>query len=532
MKKIVILLILTAGIFTYTSCSEETVNLEPIGYTEAGFFQGESDFQWAINGLYHKLANFYAFQGDPNNTLIAISLLPSDDLTTRANYGEENFVAMQGGSGRVSRFYNNCYQMLQRTNTLLDYIEERGDAAYVTAGLKDLHTGEALFFRGWTQFMLWNVFGTAPVITKRIKELNGDEYPPNSTGTELLDQAISDLQQAAELLPATWTGTNVGRVTKNSAYGLRGKALMFRGTVTKNTADFTAALTDFNAIAGRSLVRNYNWNFDYNYENNSESLFEYQANSSLGNVNPFLQSDDFAVIGELGAYWGCFSVRPTWVNERFYVGTTSLYNLYNPQDPRRDYNYTKNPKFDGTAANVTKYVLRPTTSGGLPPTTGFAQGNNGANNGIYVNNPRILRLADVMLLKAEAIVRTNGNLSEAIGIINEIRARARKSTDELPSTPPGDIIESVEPADRATGETDPQTVLEWVFEERRLELAFEEGHRWWDLRRRHLAGEIDLKTIDFSSISTGIEFNDYNINYPLPNNEVIENPNLTQNPGY
>ncbi len=531
MKKIAILFIMIAGISICTSCGDDTVNLEPIGYTEAGFFQGQTDFQWAVNGLYHKLANFYAFQGDPNNTLIALWLLPSDDLTTRANYGEENFVAMQGGSGRVSRFYNNCYQMLQRVNTLLEYIDERGDQAYVTEGLKDIHKGEALFFRGWSHFMLWNIFGTAPVMTKRIKELNGDEYPPNSTGTQLLDQAISDLQQAAELLPATWAGANVGRVTKNSAYGMRGKALMFRGTVTKNNADFTAALADFNAITGRSLVRNYNWNFDYNYENNSESLFEYQANSSLGNVNPFLPSDDFPVLGEIAAYWGCFSVRPTWVNERFYVGTSGLYDLYNPLDPRKNYNFTANPKFDGTAQNVAKYVLRINPSGGLPPTTGFAAGNNGANNGLYVNNPRILRLADVLLLKAEAIVRTGGNLNEAIDIINEIRGRARMSTNEIPSTPPGDIIESLEPANRPA-ETDPQVVLDWVFEERRLELAFEEGHRWWDLRRRHLANEIDIKTINFYSIATGTEFQDFNINFPLPNGEVIENPNMTQNPGY
>jgi hypothetical protein len=531
--KYIYMLLVVLGVMIHPSCNEDTVNLEPIGYTEAGFFQGEADFQWAVNGLYHKLANFYAFQGDPNNTLIAVSLLPSDDLTTRANFGEENFVALDGGSGRMNRFFLNSYQMLQRCNTLIEYIDERGTTAYVTPGLRDFHKGEALFFRGWMHFMLWNVFGTAPVVTQRIRVLNNnDEYPPNSVGTQLLDQAIDDLQQAALLLPASWNAANLGRVTKNSAHGLRGKALMFRGTVTNTASDFTAAIADFDAIAGRSLVRNYNWNFDINFENNSESLFEYQANNSLGNANPFLPSDDFAVVGEIGAYWGAFTIRPSWANERFYQGTPGLFDAYAPTDPRRGYNFRPNPNFTGTAANVAKYVLRDAPAGGLPATTGLVQGPNAGPNGLYTNNPRILRLADVMLLKAEALVRTGGSLEEAIGLVNQIRRRARRSTTELVAVAEADIVEAAEPANRPADEADRAVVLEWIFEERRLELAFEEGHRWWDLRRRHIAGEIDLKTFDFHSLSPGFAFNDFNLNFPLPNAEVIENPRLNQNPGY
>jgi starch-binding outer membrane protein, SusD/RagB family len=75
-------------------------------------------------------------------------------------------------------------------------------------------------------------------------------------------------------------------------------------------------------------------------------------------------------------------------------------------------------------------------------------------------------------------------------------------------------------------------VLDWVFEERRLELAFEEGHRWWDLRRRHLAGEIDLRTWNFNSALPGLVFENKNIVYPLPDGEVVSSPNLQQNPGY
>ncbi len=92
-------------------------------------------------------------------------------------------------------------------------------------------------------FQLWNYYGTAPVITERI-ELGGDGVnPTTSTGTELLDQAIEDLGEAATLLPGEWPATEVGRVTSHSANGMLTKALVFRGTVTNNQADYQAAIT-------------------------------------------------------------------------------------------------------------------------------------------------------------------------------------------------------------------------------------------------------------------------------------------------
>jgi hypothetical protein len=149
---------------------------------------------------------------------------------------------------------------------------------------------------------------------------------------------------------------------------------------------------------------------------------------------------------------------------------------------------------------------------------------NKQNNEQSKNNPRILRYADVLLLKAEAIVRSGGNSREAIAILNQIRERARKS--DVSGT------ESPVPADLDLNETDAVKILEWIYQERRIELACEEGHRWYDLRRRHIAGEIDLKNWDFSSKRVDLKFEDHHVYFPLPEQEVIESPNLNQNPGY
>ncbi|MDR1523972.1 MAG: RagB/SusD family nutrient uptake outer membrane protein [Tannerella sp.] len=500
-----------AVLLSVISCNEDTINLDPIGDTEAGFFQNEGQMQQAVFGIYQKVSFFYAFRGGQNNNVFPVTLLPDDDLTTPGSYATENFTALNGSNGQLNLYYQFAYQLLARANTVLQKIEENGDFAYKTyPEQKNYHKGEALFLRAYMYFCLWNVFGTAPLATERILDLN-KAYLPNSAGTQLLDQAILDLEEAAKLLPETWPNEYKGRVVKNSALGLRGKCLIFRGTVNKSNADFTAAIADFNALSGLSLTPVYSRNFDIAYNNNGESLFEYQANNIAGNTNPYVGgaggNDAFSVIGEIGMWVGMFKQDPSWIGNSYYSATDLIKNAYEDGDPRKAYNINLEAT---TRINVMKYVRN----------TAFVRGGNG----ISMNNPRILRYADVLLLKAEAIVRSGGNLSEAIGLINQVRERARNSTDD--GTP------SAIPADRDVSESNAATVLEWIFRERRLELAFEEGHRWWDLRRRHIAGEIDLKTFDFGSLDTGFKFEDKNIYFPLPSREVVDNPNLNQNSGY
>ena len=507
----VVTLVLILGV---SSCNEETIELLPIGNTEGTYFQNESQMEEAVYGIYQKLSFFYAFRGGQTNHTAPIWHLPDDDLTTSANYAFENFSALSGSNSQLNLFYSWAYQLIARANTVLAKIEENGDFAYTEGSdLREFHQGEALFLRAYMYFNLWNVFGTAPVVTERITNLE-NAYPSNSEGTGLLDQAIDDLEQAKALLPESWPAEMLGRVTKNSARGLRGKILVFRGTVSGNAADFTNAITEFDALTDVGLMDQYSQNFDVNFENNMESLFEFQANSSPGEANPFVGgiggNDAFAVIGEIGAYVGFFNQQPSWIGNSVFKATGSIIDAYEDGDPRRSYNIE--PLDPAATTNVMKYIRN----------TAWVKGWGGEGNGLTVNNQRILRYADILLLKAEAIVRSGGNVSEAIGLINQVRERARNS-GEAPSAVP---------ADRNTGESNTQTVLGWIFEERRLELAFEEGHRWWDLRRRHMAGEIDLTTWDFQSLDLDFNFEERHINFPLPEQEVVENPNLTQNPGY
>ena len=138
-----------------------------------------------------------------------------------------------------------------------------------------------------------------------------------------------------------------------------------------------------------------------------------------------------------------------------------------------------------------------------------------------INNYRLLRYADVLLLKAEAVLQSGGSTTEAIGLINQVRARARAMA------PAG-----VEPAARPTSETNKTTIMNWIMTERLLELAGE-GQRWPDLKRWHLQGIINLDNAFFSSNLTTVSFQiPKHLNFPIPSSEIDVNPNILQNPGY
>ena len=146
----------------------------------------------------------------------------------------------------------------------------------------------------------------------------------------------------------------------------------------------------------------------------------------------------------------------------------------------------------------------------------------------YFNNARVIRLADVKLMQAEALIQSGGSAATAIGLLNEVRARARNSAAKP----------SAFPADRPLTETSKTKLMQWVIDERRFELAFEEGHRWYDLRRWQLGGVLqdvygkDLTTWDFGSLSPATKFTLNNLYLPLPSSELALNANLVQNKGY
>jgi starch-binding outer membrane protein, SusD/RagB family len=113
------------------------------------------------------------------------------------------------------------------------------------------------------------------------------------------------------------------------------------------------------------------------------------------------------------------------------------------------------------------------------------------------DNVHLIRYAEVLLTHAEALAR-QGNLEGSLVSLNKVRARAG-----LP----------------ALETDDQQALIDAILKERRIELAME-GHRWFDLIRTGQAQSV-LGITDSNKLL-----------FPIPQREIINNPNMEQNPGY
>lgn len=493
--------LIISSVLIYLACNKKSLNVPPPTQSEDTYFKSEAEFRTATIGVYAALTDYYSASngaGGFGSAELQAWYLPGDDLTIGNGNPYEIFQGLESSDGTLNQVWKSSYNIIGRANKLLVKLAAAPSGILTTPGIKDAMTGEALFLRAFAHFHLWNLFGTAPIdtiIPASVSEFN----LPSSKGTQLLDQVINDLTRASTLLPASWPANDLGRVTAKGAYGLLGKALVFRASANKSAADYTAAIAAFNKITGASLTANFEDNFDVNKENNSESLFEFQAGPNIiaQGQNAWL-GNDVCDCGVTGAYYQMFyDGAGTYMGGGLYSSTTKVQNIYNDADPRLPFTLSADKE------SFVKYVVD-----GGPEDGGV----------VSLNNNRILRYADVLLLKAEAVLQSGGSTTEAIDLINQVRTRARGA--------------GAEPANFSTAQTNKTIIMQWIMDERLRELAGE-GHRWFDLRRWHMAGYITLDNAFFSSTAPGdMDFKTTNLLFPIPNNETDVNPNVVQNPGY
>jgi hypothetical protein len=130
------------------------------------------------------------------------------------------------------------------------------------------------------------------------------------------------------------------------------------------------------------------------------------------------------------------------------------------------------------------------------------------------NNVYVVRLADIILLEAEAYAN-KGNLAEAAKLVNIIRQRAKLPVLDTKYT------------------SSKEKMQEAVLLERRLELAME-GERWYDLCRNDKVESVmnSLNSRDEGRLPQARPFDENSYLLPIPQSAIDENDNLRQNPGY
>lgn len=500
-------------IFSFNACDVSRLDSPPQGLTEDSYFTLQSQFEQVLYNGYAKMTDWYWFHAQ--GYIQPMSFLQGDDITEEDGVYDtwEKFNNINSTNGDVNYFWTSAYELIQRTNVVIQKTIAADPSLFRDPSFLDIQRGEALFLRSLANFKLFNMFGTAPLVTERLT--TETLHQPKSEGTQLLDQAIADLQTAIPLLPESWGAAQRGRATKNSANGLLLKALVFRGDYAGSAADYTAAIQAYNSITA-SLTENYTDNFSAFTENNEESLFEFQASRAPDQDNVWLQNDGpWRGVEVMSAYWGFYTIVSNESRNNLrgkpWKVTEKMANAYGT-DPRVDF-------FMEPTRQFTKYG-----KAGYDELSGTVGS---------LNNVRILRYAESKLLAAEAILLSGGNKAEAIGLINEVRKRARDWADT-------EGLGNTEPADRSTAETDDATIMQWIEDERAIELLGEEQIRWFDLKRWDARGYKDLSgwggsIAHFSTDLPGTFQFQYpkHLLLPIPQDEINRNEQIIDNnPGY
>jgi hypothetical protein len=535
-----------SGALLCSSC-KKALDVAPTTELETNYFVSEDRVQKGIGAIYASLSNVYGANlgsqvSQNGQTLHPLWLLQGDDLTTSGttNSEYEAFSGFSPADGRVGQVWQKYYYLIARANFMLQKLADPEVSAVIkTPDLANNNRGEALFLRAYANYKLWDYFRKAPLQLGRIQSIDSAVLAPTK-GFEMLDAAITDLKEAATLLPAAWGGVNKGRVFKNSAYGLLVKAYVMRACYAtqyeggSQAADYANAIAAFNQISSETTIVGvpFGDNFDYRTENNAESLFEYQASHNQISDNPWLDNDMGGPVGSFGAMYHYFDSH--WGNYGSGGGSIGpspkLRAMFDTQDPRILETFKKAEDVDNVDGKLWWLGVPWDFFDGYE----FVKYINGPRGDKYdvdfqimsSNNPRILRLADVKLAVAEAYLNT-GDAANATTQVNDVRKRSRLST------PNG--VESPVPADLGT------VTMQNIMDERLFELAGEENIRWSDLRRWHAAGYINLGT--WTPADFGYPFDpslfefdvEKNLLFPIPSSEMNSNPLMMadgNNPGY
>ncbi|MBC6607616.1 RagB/SusD family nutrient uptake outer membrane protein [Hymenobacter sp. BT188] len=495
MKRI-FLLLATACMLTLGSCEDDLDQTPLSNGSVPAFFKTAVDFEQAMNAVYSQL------RGYPDRILI-LSDLRSDNFYGVSSQGVRdwdainNFNTTLSVSPYMSDTWASDFGAIFRANTMLDQLEANGSV--VSEGLRLRYEGEARFLRAFHYFDLVRMFGRVPVIDKALLPQEVAKIPRGSVA-EVYDLIISDLEYAKENLPLNYTGANVGRVTSGAAKGLLALVYLTRSGPTygidgpglaSNENDKALALLNEVIDSKRySLVSSYANVFSYTNENNSEVLFDVQYIVGNGATHPGVMVPD-NYFTSLGIPFGSrgIEIKPV---------STDFLSILAANDDRRAASVQTGYLVAGVAENRTvlkKYV---------------SAAGRGTGNTDWPINFIVMRYADILLMKAEAILRGGGGTqADALKAVNEVRTRAKQ-----PALTSLNMMQ--------------------LMEERRREFLGE-GLRWHDLVR---SGTV-LTTMNAwiakedasGKMRRNIGAND--IIYAVPLNELSATPGLyDQNPGY
>ena len=502
----------------------------------------------------------------------------SDDAYKGGNGTEDGdvFHALEVSQGimttnwNISDMWERLYNAISRANTALQVLGSMDPASYP---LRDRRIAEMRFLRGHGHFLLKRLYKNIPFAVD--ENLSPEEYNDlentaytNDEGWQLI---IDDFQYAFDTLPEVQE--QVGRPNRAAAAAYLAKTYLYKAyrqddrathAVTSIDRDDLLEVVKYTdpaimAASGVDLASDFHNNFrpEPEYENGPESIwamqYSFNDGTNFGNCN---WSYGLIVPNIPGVTdGGC----------DFYKPSQNLVNAFRTDGDGLPYLDSFNASdYDAASDNADPRLF---LTVGMPGTPYMFNPNYIMDNsavwsrsnglyGYYVSlkhnvdpdgqylvkgswwgspmNRIVLRYADVLLMRAEALVQLNQDIPQAIAIVNRLRERAARSTSMIADY---QRLYGVRlNIHTYTGSYNAEQALKIVKHERRVEMALE-SDRFFDLVRwgeaaevlnRYYADETDNCAI-YSGASFTANKNEY---LPIPFSQLsASNGHYKQNIG-
>jgi len=557
MKASSIIVVTISILVIATACSKDFLERVPQGTANENTLSNKKGVDAVLIGAYSLLdgvgsgtTTFFA----PASNWIYGSLTAGDAYKGSEPADQAVLTTIERHQGQADAAPHNdkwiaVYDGISRSNDVLRIIPKASD---MTEQEVLQATAEARFLRAWYHFEAKKIWKNVPYVNETITDFR----VPNTT--DIWPDIEADLQFAAENLSPI--KSQPGRVTSWTAKSVLGKVHMFQ-------AEYDEAKVYLDDVIDNGpyvLVDCYHDNFRIATENNSESILEVQAsvndgaNGQNGNLGDAL---NYTRNNGPGRCCGFFQPSQNLVNAYKtnenglpYLDTYNDEDMKNDQgilstepfepydgniDPRLDWTVGRRgiPYLDWGIFGGSNWVRNQSFGGPYAPKKNVYYQSERAtlsqNNTANANNVRVVRFADILLLRAELAIEEN-DLSTAMTLVNRVRERAGKCVVTLPDgSPAANYV--VQPY---LSFPDQEYGRKAVRFERRIELAME-GHRFFDLVRWGIASETINAYLQVEktkrSYLNDTEFkagvNEY-LPIPQVQIDIMGSDILQQNPGY
>jgi starch-binding outer membrane protein, SusD/RagB family len=555
------------GALLSASCDADILNISPQDRIAEDAVWSDVNLITAYhNELYNSIPHGFYIHMYSKYTDEAYNSAPccGADIFARNTFSPDNITAVSQGDfwGGYMYYWDRGFQYTRKINTFLEKMEE----SQLDFAEKQRLVAEARFLRAFIYFELIKRFGGVPIVdrTYDLRDAESVEFA-RASFDENVAFIEQDLNAAMVDLPDRYASTdaNFGRATRDAAMALRSRVLLYAASPLHNPSNDVQKWQRAADAAEALLNRGYTLHPDYRElfilpsgAAQNEYIFTRNFTTTNGHQAPMHNLP--RRYGSYGGWWASNGPSQNLVDaydmangEPAFVpgsggGTVNAASGYDPQDPyaNRDPRFAATIIHDGAFYRGDLFEMWESEDGNTWGFDSYKQSGDNPRTGYvlkkfmpeadvplswqttYTNPWPHFRLAEIYLNYAEAQFEL-GNEGIARDYLSMVRDRA--GMPPIPASVTGSALR------------------QRIYNERRVELAFE-GHRFFDIRRWLIAGEVENRPIRGMDIIKNIQsgrksyrpiellvkapYQDKMNLLPVATEEIRRNPSLTQAPGW